>query len=339
VVSQNFYKLIILSIFFCVCLLNNSSFASKKIDYIQPVTQPYIFSKNKPTSKMEALGRVLFFDVRLSGNNKMSCASCHQPDKFWTDGLKTGKGLDGIKLLRATPTLINAAYNTKQFWDGRALSLEQQSTMPIESPLEMNQKLDNLVIELKQIPGYVKLFKNVFNDKQISKPNIGRAIGAFQRTLISKNTDFDRWYAGDESAMGDSAKRGFKLFENKAECVKCHSGFNFTDNKFHNIGLKITDYGKDLGRYEIDKQEKMKYAFKTPSLRNVTKTPPYMHNGIYTTMTEVIEHYNRGGDNKINLNKNINELNLTKQEIEDIIAFLETLVETVSVAIPQTFPQ
>jgi len=329
-----------ISIYFAIFsfLIINQSVAVESLhDYKQPSTQTYIFKKNIPTPEMTNLGRLLFFDIRLSGDNSMSCATCHRPDAYWSDGQKTATGLNNKSLKLSTPTIINAAYNNKQFWDGRVNSLEQQSTIPIQSPDEMNQDMDLLVKELKAISGYVTLFDQAFGSKGITRPNISRALAAFQRTIISNNTPFDRWYAGDESAISASAKRGFVLFENKARCANCHSGFNFNDSKFHNIGLvsgKVQE-----GRYKISKKNNHRGAFKTPTLRNIMKTAPYMHNGTYETIEEVIAHYNRGGNGIENADSEIRKLHLSQPEIEDLIAFLDTLNEVVSVKIPHHFPQ
>lgn len=307
--------------------------------YAVPVQKPYIFAKNKPTKALVELGRILFFDKRVSGNNSMSCATCHRPDKFWSDGLKLGIGHNGVQLNRSTPTLINAAYNKKQFWDGRASSLEQQSTMPIESPQEMNQNLDELVIELKGIKGYVALFAETFQSKRITRANISRALAAFQRSLTSENTVFDRWYLGENDVMSKSAIRGFKIFEGKAECVECHSGFNFTDDEFHNIGLKSYAKSRDMGRYDITGNFRDKGAFKTPTLRNVVNTAPYMHDGSIQTIDQVIDFYNEGGIKNENIDEDMKKLNLTQNEKSDLIAFLKTLSGNVQVSIPVSFPK
>ena len=309
-----------------------------KCGYLPPFKQPFVFSKNRPTPKLIELGALLFFDKRLSGNNQMSCASCHRPNRYWSDGLELGVGHDGKQLRRSTPTLINAAYNKKQFWDGRASSLEQQSTMPIESPEEMNQNLDDLVLELKAIPGYVNLFAINFKEYGITRSNISRALAAFQRSLISKNTSFDHWCAGQDDAINESAKRGFKLFEDKAECAECHSGFNFTDDKFHNVGLSPNSKKVDAGRYEISKNQKEKGAFKTPTLRNIIHTAPYMHDGSIATLTDVIEHYDEGGVKNDNIDEKMGKLNLTIQDEVDLLEFLKTLSEVVKINEPKEFP-
>lgn len=293
------------------------------LDFRAPKKMPYIFTSNKMTSEKIELGKRLFFDVRVSGDNKMSCATCHQPEKYWSDGLPKAIGHKGKKLARSTPTIINVGYNRRQFWDGRATSLEQQSVVPIENPDEMNQNLKELVKELKKDPDYVKQFEKAFHVGGLNKVNIARALAAFQRSVQSRNSPFDRWLKGANSAMSKKAKMGFKLFKGKAKCSLCHHGFNFQDDGFHNIGLK----SKDLGRYMITKMPINKGAFKTPTLRNVAKTAPYMHNGMYKTLKEVIQHYNRGGDVKDNLSENISPLSLTTVEIDQLTEFMHALTD------------
>jgi cytochrome c peroxidase len=267
------------------------------------------------------LGKTLFFDPRLSGSNWISCGTCHNPTMGWSDGLPTGIGEGQQALRRATPTIINTAFNHLQMWDGRFRSLEDQALGPIESKVEMNQDLDELVKELKAISGYVKLFKEAYPVQGISKQTIAEALASFERTIVSTEAPFDRWIKGDEYAISSAAKRGFKLFEGKAHCATCHSGYNFTDDGFHNIGLK----SKDPGRFGIVPVAVTKGAFKTPTLRNITETAPYMHNGAYATLEEVIEHYVRGGDSKSNLSPNFKKAELNDEEKSDLLEFLKTL--------------
>jgi len=276
---------------------------------------------NQLTADRIELGKKLFFDPRLSGSNWISCATCHNPALGWSDGLPTAIGHDMKVLERNTPTILNTAYNRFQFWDGRARTLEEQALGPIVSEEEMNQDLDELVRELKAIPGYVELFEKAYPGEGITKETIAKAIASFERSIVSTESPFDRWQKGQENAVSDAVKRGFELFQGKARCVVCHQGFNFTDDGFHNIGLKGA---KDPGRYKLVKVRVLKHAFKTPTLRDVELTWPYMHDGRYKTLEEVVEHYNRGGDTKT-VDPNIQPLGLSKQEVADLVAFMKSL--------------
>lgn len=301
--------------------------------YLRPdaIPQP---ANNRITAERVELGKMLFFDPRLSGSNWISCGLCHNPALGWSDGLKTAIG-HGMKILeRSTPTILNTAYQRLQFWDGRERTLEKQALGPIASMGEMNQNLDELVDELKAVPGYVKLFNEAYPEDGISKSSIAKAIASFERTIVSQDSDFDLWLKGQKSNMTESAKRGFQLFQGKARCVMCHNGFNFADDGFHNIGLPNN---KDEGRYKIKPVKVLKGAFKTPTLRNVALTAPYMHNGEFETLKEVIDHYNSGGKRNMgNLDPNMQKLHLSKKEKADLLAFLLSLTsEPVEVSIPQ----
>lgn len=313
---------------------------------------PPTAAKEKPSYKMPALsiptdnaltparielGKMLFFDPRLSGSQWISCASCHNPALGWSDGLPTAIG-DGMKTLpRATPTIINAAFNKLQMWDGRAPTLEQQALGPIMAEGEMRQTMPVLLNRISAIPGYVDLFRRAYPGEGINEKTLGKAIASYERTVISDDAPFDRWIKGDTNAINAAAKRGFALFEGKANCVACHQGFNFVDDGFHNVGVKpLPGHAEDLGRYTQRKVNILKGAFKTPTLRNVALTAPYMHNGAYKTLEEVVDHYDRGGDVKDNLDPNIEPLHLSKQEKTDLVAFMKALTGTqLVVTIPQ----
>jgi cytochrome c peroxidase len=293
-------------------------FSDPKERYARPELEGHAHALNP---QRVSLGKMLFFDPRLSGSNWISCGTCHNPTMGWSDGLPTGIGQGQRKLTRATPTILNTAYNFLQMWDGRFTSLEEQAMAPVESDVEMNQDPDELVEELKSISGYVKLFKEAFPSQGITKDTIAQSLASFQRTIVSTEAPFDRWIDGDERAISAAAKRGFELFEGKAHCSTCHSGFNFTDDGFHNIGLK----SDDPGRFAVVPIPVTKGAFKTPTLRNITKTAPYMHNGAYATLEEVIDHYVRGGDDKSNLSPNFKAADLNDAEKKDLLEFLKTL--------------
>jgi len=298
---------------------SSTMFSSVSGRYAPPTAAEQV-NRNLDPQKVR-LGKTLFFDPRLSGSNWISCATCHNPALGWSDGLKTGIGEGQKALTRATPTILNAAYNFVQMWDGRFRSLEDQALGPIASPSEMNQDINSLIKELEQIPGYVELFYLAFPNQDIDKKPIAEAIASYERTIVSRNAPFDRWVAGDESAISRAAKRGFKLFEGKGHCSTCHSGYRFTDDGFHNIGLK----DDDPGRFKIVPIPVTKGAFKTPTLRDIDKTAPYMHNGAYRTLEEVVKHYVRGGDDKSNLSPNFKKAELNQKEIADVVEFLKTL--------------
>lgn len=309
--------------------------AKKKSDYTMPTLA--VPHDNALTPARIELGQKLFFDPRLSGSQWISCASCHNPGLGWSDGLPTAIG-DGMKTLpRATPTIVNAAFNKIQMWDGRARTLEEQALGPIVADGEMRQSMPILLTRLNAIPGYVDLFARAYPGEGVNEKTLGKALASFERTVISRNAPFDRWIGGDRNAIGPAAKRGFALFEGKANCVACHQGYNFVDDGFHNIGLKPTPgQTEDLGRYTQRKVNMLKGAFKTPTLREIALTAPYMHNGMYTTLEEVVDHYNRGGDVKDNLDPNIEPLNLSREEQADLVEFMKTLT---GAPITITFPQ
>ncbi len=305
--------------------------AAPKESFLRPDKVPAP-SSNQMTPERVELGKALFFDPRLSGSNWISCTTCHNPALGWSDGLPTAIG-HGMKILgRATPTILNTAYQRKQMWDGRFRTLEEQALGPIAADVEMNQNLDNVVAELKEITGYHAMFEKAYPGEGISKDTIAKAIASFERTVVSSDAAFDRWIKGDEKAMSDYAKKGFALFEGKANCTACHQGFNFIDDGFHNLGLKGN---QDAGRHAQVPVAVMMGAFKTPTLRDVALTAPYMHNGMYKTLDEVVAHYNRGGDVKENLDPNLKPLNLTEQEQKDIVEFLKALTgEPMMVTVP-----
>lgn len=288
--------------------------------YLRPEVK--VPADNKITPERVKLGKMLFFEPRLSGSNWISCATCHNPALGWSDGLPTAIGHNMKVLGRATPTILNSAYYRRLMWDGRMRSLEDQATGPIQADVEMNQDMDLLIQELKAIPGYVEMFEKAYPGEGITEETVAKAIATFERTIVATESPFDRWIKGDEDAMSTAAKRGFKVFEGKANCDACHQNHNFSDNGFHNIGVPNSD---DPGRYKLIKVKVLKGAFKTPTLRDIELTPPYMHNGAYDTLAEVVEHYNKGGVEKDNLDPNMKPLHLTEREKDDLVEFLKAL--------------
>jgi cytochrome c peroxidase len=281
---------------------------------------------NQPNQDRIKLGAALFFDPRLSGDGNMSCATCHNPGLGWSDGLPTARGANSMVLGRATPTIFNSGYNSIQMWDGRKRSLEHQAISPMLSKEEMNMDMEKLYQFLNNNHGYREKFEKAYPGEGINDSTVSKALAVFQRTVVSKNAPFDRWVAGDAKALTAQQIEGFKVFVGKANCIACHSEGNFTDNGFHNLGLKA--FGKatpDLGRYHIRPVNAMKGAFKTPTVREVTRTAPYFHDGSAQTLMEVVEHYDRGGEVTTNLSPNMKPLNLTQAEKEALVAFMESL--------------
>jgi cytochrome c peroxidase len=310
--------------------LRNPGMAVEPLGVPDPRTIDY--PNDAPPSQEEVeLGKMLFFDKRLSSNDKLSCASCHNPDLGFGDGMAAGMGTLGNKLGRNTPHIYNLAWNTVFFWDGRAASLEQQALGPIQAPGEMNMPLDQLVPKLQQVPFYVKTFAEVYPKLGMMPETIARAIAAFERTLISNNSPFDRYMQGDTSAMSPAAIRGLQLFIGKANCVTCHSGPNLTDQSFHNIGVG----GQDSGRATVIKDPSLMGAFKTPGLRNALLTAPYMHDGSVPTLEEVVRFYNAGGKHRQGVSELIKPLQLTEHEIFDLVAFLGALSDPIVIKRPR----
>jgi cytochrome c peroxidase len=267
------------------------------------------------------LGKLLFFDPRLSSDNSMSCASCHHPAKGFADGEALAIGFAGKRLKRHSPTILNVAFNKLQFWDGRSRSLEEQALGPIMSVDEMNMgNAERLIRRLNKVPEYRDLFRKAYG-QPLTLKGVARAISAFERTLITPDASFDRYLSGDKNALSLQEKRGLILFISKASCSQCHNGQNLTDNKFYNLGASHND----LGRYRVTRVSKDKGAFKTPTLRNIALTMPYMHDGSLKTLEEVVEQYDQGGGTAGNKSDLILKLNLTQQEKNDLVAFLKTL--------------
>jgi cytochrome c peroxidase len=301
--------------------------------YARPPAIPYP-EQNQLTQARADLGRVLFFDPRLSGSNFIACASCHNPGFSWSDPLPKAIGHGMNELGRRTPSILNLAWGGLYFWDGRADSLEAQAMGPITAPGEMNQSAETLVAELRAIPGYPPLFAAAYPGEGITTDTISKALATFERGVISGEAPFDRWVAGDERAVSQTAKRGFRLFEGKAQCATCHSGWRFTDDSFYDIGV----VGDDRGRGAlIEGVEVLQYAFRTPGLRNTARRAPYAHNGSEKTLEDVIELYDMGGRVKRpSLSPEIRPLHLTAAEKSDLIAFLDTLTSAdAPVAIPE----
>jgi len=286
-------------------------------------------------SKIE-LGKQLYFDGRLSKNNAISCAFCHNPGTGFADSRQTSIGVDGGIGGRQSPTVYNTAFNHFQFWDGRARSLEEQAIGPIHNPVEMAETHEHVVAKLRKIKGYQKEFRAVFGT-DVNLQGIAEAIAAYERTVLSTNSAFDQYVSGDQKAMDEAAVRGLTLFKGKARCILCHNGANFTDNQFHNLGVpQVGPMKEDLGRFSVTGAEKDKGAFKTPTLRSITETAPYMHDGAFKTLEEVVEFMDQGGGNNPHLSPLVKPLSLTTEEKADLVAFLKALTgEVTKFTMPQ----
>ncbi|MFQ5776876.1 MAG: cytochrome-c peroxidase [Terriglobia bacterium] len=303
---------------------------------LPPVPVP---PENPATAETVALGRKLYYDPILSVDDSVSCASCHHPSFGFSDGKSFSVGVGGKLGGRNAPTVINAAYFTTQFWDGRAPSLEKQAEGPVQNPVEMAHTLEGVAQKLSTHPTYPAEFEKAFGLRRITYEMAEKAIATFERTVLAGNSPFDRWhYAGAEDAVSEAVKRGFEVFRSpdKGNCAACHTVGEkdalFTDNKFHNLGVGATTSVtgeaelSDLGRYEVTKQEADKGAFKTPSLRNIAQTAPYMHDGSLQTLKDVIDFYIGGGNSNPHLDGEIHVLDhLSGRERDDLLAFLESL--------------
>jgi cytochrome c peroxidase len=293
--------------------------------WLLPKSPPHP-ADNRPSEARIALGKMLFFDPRLSSDGNLSCAGCHSPMFGWSDGQATARGAKSKALGRATPTIVNTAYNRIQMWDGRKATLEDQAMGPMESMDEMAMDLNVLFAWLGQSPGYKAAFARAYPGEAIDHRTVSKALAAFERTVVSSDSPFDRWLRGDAKAMTPQQVRGFRLFAGKAGCAACHQPPNFTDDGFHNIGL--ASHGApnpDMGRFLIKPVAVMKGAFKTPTLRDVELTAPYFHDGSANSLAEAIEFYDRGGATAADRSLQIRPLGLSAEEKESVAAFLRAL--------------
>lgn len=308
--------------------------------HLYPLLAPPTPAFNLQSPAKVELGKTLFFDPRLSKDNTLACASCHVPALGFSNGQPVAKGIKGQLGTRNVPSLYNVAYRTHLFWDGRAGSLEQQVLEPIQNPIEMDQDLRQLVAELNAVPGYVAGFRSVFGTG-VSADGIAQAIAAFERTIISNNSPWDRFMAGDESALSDSAKRGVRIFNERAKCVTCHHGPNFTDNQFHALGLPARDgIPADQGRYAVTLNDDDLETFRTPSLRQVADSAPYMHNGMFATLEEVLEFYVKAEGRPAHRHPLITPLDLlSDHDQKDLLAFIRSLSSDPVVVIPPPLPR
>lgn len=300
------------------------SATSHAVDVVTPRGLPPVKSPgdNPATAEKIELGKQLYFDKRLSADNSIACASCHDPKMGWSNNDKTAVGFGGQRGGRSAPTVLNTAYQVFQFWDGRAGTLEQQALGPIANPIEMNLPIDKAVEKIGAIKGYQDQFQKVFG-APVNAENLAKAIAAFERTVLSGDAPYDRFKEGDEKALSDKAKEGMKLFFGKANCSSCHSGPSFTDNGFHNLGVSFTGEQPDAGREAITKLAGDKGSFKTPTLRDIARTAPYMHDGSLATLEEVVAYYNKGGTPNEYLDEELYPLKLSAEQEAALVAFLK----------------
>ena len=288
---------------------------------LRPVEVP---PDNPQTDAKVALGSQLFFDPRLSRDNTISCATCHDPQLAWANHNAVDIGIEGRSGTRNSGTILDAAYMDFQFWDGRARTLEEQALGPIHNPVEMGETLEDVVRKLNAIDGYRTQFRAVFGG-DVTADGIAKAISAFERTVLSGLSPYDKYSAGDRSAMPEAAAKGMRLFNGKARCRMCHGGPMFSDQGFHNLGVGMDRPQPDIGREAVTKVARDRGRFKTPGLRNVALTWPYMHDGSVKTLIDVVEFYNRGGVKNPTLDIFVMPLDLTDGESKDLVAFLEAL--------------
>jgi len=336
--------------------------SSNQIGFPAALTASVIPPASPLTPAAVALGEDLFFDVRLSGDGTVACASCHDPARAFTDGRPVSIGIHGRAGQRNAPTVLNALYNKTQFWDGRVVTLEQQAALPITNPFEMgSSSVTDAVSRISGDKDYQAQFVRAFG-RGVNEQDMLRAIATYERTLVSFDSPFDRFIAGDAGAISDAAKRGWELFNTKARCNLCHALSDnkrdvttFTDNDFHNIGVGILRHRVGplaqqaehelaqghppdvdiaaiesemsvLGRFLITKRQSDIAAFKTPDLRNVLLTAPYFHDGSMQTLWDVVDHYNHGdGLTDPWLDEDIQPLAMTEPEIDDLVAFMAAL--------------
>jgi cytochrome c peroxidase len=280
----------------------------------------------------------LYFDPRLSADDTISCATCHDPSAGWANHNATDTGIRGQRGSRNSGTILDAAYMKFQFWDGRARSLEEQALGPIHNPIEMGETLDNVVRKLNAIAGYRSQFREVFGT-DATEDAIAKAIAAFERTVITGPSPYDRFLEGETSALSEAAQRGLAVFSGKGRCVLCHGGPMLSDQSFHNLGVGMAAENPDVGREAVTKNPRDHGRFKTPSLRNVALTAPYFHDGSARTLDDVLALYDRGGEPNPNLDAMMRPLRLTHREEADLAAFLEALTGTLPLIAKPVLPR
>jgi len=308
----------------------------ERLGTLPAVTVP---PNNPMTSDKILLGKQLYFDTRLSKDNTVSCATCHDPSKGWSDEGPTSKGINGQLGGRRAPPVCNSAYNPLQFWDGRAPSLEEQAKGPIENPIEMGNTHEVMISTLTGISGYIEPFRKVFGDVPITVDLVADAIATFERTVVTTDSPFDRFVKGDENSLTKEEKKGLEIFNGKAHCTSCHWGSNFSDGRFHNLGVKQKDPLKpDVGRFAVTKNPKDMGAFKTPTVRDAGSRAPYLHDGSEKSLMSLVEFYDRGGGDDPNLDPLLVPLGLTKDEKKALVAFMKRAMTSLNPEVANVKP-
>jgi cytochrome c peroxidase len=303
-----------------VTMINVHSPGPQRIGNLPPVPYP---PDNPPSSSKTWLGKQLYFDSRLSADNTVSCASCHNPALGWSDAGPTSAGIRGQLGGRRSPPVSNAAYSPLQFWDGRSPSLEDQAKGPIANPIEMGNTHEVMVRTVNHIPGYAEQFSAVFGTTRITVDHVAKAIADFERTVVTTDSPFDRYVRGDARSLSPLEQQGLEVFNGKGHCTACHWGGLLSDGRFHNVGVRQAASTLDEGRYEVTKNPRDKRAFKTPTIRDVGSRPPYLHNGSEKTLEDVVDFYDRGGDARArNLDPLIVPLGLSTHEKKALVAFM-----------------
>jgi cytochrome c peroxidase len=301
----------------------------------------YVPEDNPLTVEKVELGKLLFFDPRLSRDNTISCASCHKVELAWTDGTKLSLGINNQLSSRNSMTIINRLYGHAQLWHGKMTTLEEQAKNPLTKAVRMGMPSNDAeVAKLNAIKGYKDRFQQVFCT-DVTIEGIAKSLASFERTILSGNSPADRFdMGGEENAISESAKRGLAIFQGKGRCTRCHSGFNFADEEFHNLGIDWDTNRADLGRYSVEKHPGTVGGFKTPTLREIARTAPYMHDGRFATLEEVIDFYDQGGLTNHHLSNLIIPLGLTSQEKKDLLEYMRALNgEGWQATAPTEFPQ
>ena len=309
------------------------------------ITASFADLTEAPTPERVRLGRWLFYDTRLSADGTISCATCHRPTHAFSEPTPVSTGIGGQQGTRKAPTVVNLAWTLYPhfFWDGRAATLEEQALGPIANPIEMGNTHADMVQSLHQIEAYGQYFAAAFGTPEITTERIAKALADYERTRMSGNSPWDRWRDGDSTAVSAQVKLGHDLFFGKAGCNQCHLGQNFTDTLFHNLGVgwnPRTQRFADVGRQKVTQKDEDLGAFKTPGLREVTKHPPFMHDGSVPTLHDVMDLYNRGGEANPHLSPKLRPLGLSAVEIDALVALMEALAgEGYQDVVPAAFPQ
>jgi len=304
-------------------LVNVQQLGPQRLGSLPPVIHP---PGNPPSSLKIHLGKELYFDTRLSADNTVSCASCHNPALGWSDEGPTSKGIRGQFGGRRSPPVSNSAYSPLQFWDGRAPSLEEQAKGPIQNPIEMGNTHQAMIQTISKITGYEAEFKAVFGEGPITVQQVADAIAAFERTVVTTDSRFDRYARGQHDALTPLEKQGLEIFNGKGHCTACHWGPYFSDGRFHNIGVPAKDpKNPDVGRFAVTKNTRDMGAFKTPTVRDAARRAPYLHDGSEKTLESLIDFYNRGGGGDPNLDPLMVPLGLSQTEKKALVAFIKAL--------------